>query len=118
MEIARLERARDAARRGAWADAFEAFAAVDHASLTPADLEALADSAWWLSKIDESREARQKAYAGYAGAGDQPAAAFLAVRLCIKHFLRANRPSGQVGSCGHNGICTMNRSASSTDSSR
>ena len=36
----------------------------DPSDLSPQDLEALADAAWWLSKTDESIAARQRAYAG------------------------------------------------------
>jgi DNA-binding CsgD family transcriptional regulator len=86
--IADIERARDAVGRGAWADAYEAFRRVDQFALSPRDLEGLADSAWWLSRIDESISARQRAYTGYGEAGEELQAAACALRLCIEHFLR------------------------------
>ena len=59
-----IERGRDAVARESWAEAYEELAAADPSELSPQDLEALADAAWWLSKTDESIAARQRAYAG------------------------------------------------------
>jgi DNA-binding CsgD family transcriptional regulator len=86
--IADVERARDALRRGSWAEAYEALASLDPSSLTAQDLEGFADAAWWLSKADESMNLRQSAYAAYAAAGEDPPAAGVAVRLCFERFLR------------------------------
>ena len=86
--IADVERARDAVQRESWAEAYGELSAVDPARLGPADLEALADAAWWLSRPDESIATRQRAYAGYVAAGDDPRAAGCAGRLCMEHFLR------------------------------
>jgi ATP/maltotriose-dependent transcriptional regulator MalT len=86
--IADIERARDAVGREAWADAYESFQGLDHLALSPQDLEGLANSAWWLSKIDESIAARQRAYTSYAEAGEELRAAGCALRLCIEHFYR------------------------------
>jgi len=91
-----IDRARDALARDAWAEAFEALHAVDPARLTPQDLEGLADATWWLSRWDESTAARQRAYAGYAAAGEDPQAAFNAVQLCFDHFDRGD-PSVAMG---------------------
>ena len=85
--IADIDRARDAVGREAWAEAYEGLRALDPSRLTPQDLEGLADAAWWLSRIDESIVARQRAYSGYAAAGADPAAS-VAMRLCMEHFLR------------------------------
>jgi ATP/maltotriose-dependent transcriptional regulator MalT len=92
--IADIEKARDAIGRGAWADAYEAFRRLDPVALSPRDLQGLADAAWWLSKIDESIAARQRAYTGYSEAGDDPSAAASALRLCIEHFLRGEPAVG------------------------
>jgi hypothetical protein len=67
--IADLDLARDAVAREAWAEAYAAFQAVDPSTLTPGDLEGLADAAWWLSRMEESIAARQRAYAGQVAAG-------------------------------------------------
>ena len=83
--------ARDAARRESWAGAYEELRALDLAHMKPCDLEALADAAWWLSRSDESIAARQRAYAGYVAAGENPRAAWCAGRLCMEHFFRNER---------------------------
>jgi DNA-binding CsgD family transcriptional regulator len=92
--VADIERARDAVGREAWADAYEAFQGIDHRALSPQDLEGLADSAWWLSRIDESISARQRAYTGYGDAGEELRAAGCALRLCIEHFVRGEPAVG------------------------
>src|SRR5262245_31075601 len=86
--IADIEQARSAAVREAWDEAYAAFGAVDPSTYTPADWRDLADAAWWLGKADESLSARQRAYTGFAAAGDEAAAGAAAGRLCIEHFLR------------------------------
>jgi DNA-binding CsgD family transcriptional regulator len=86
--IADADRARDAASRESWAEAYEGLRALDPASLAPRDLETLADAAWWLSRPDESIAARQRAYAGYVAAGEPARAAWCAGRLCTEHFFR------------------------------
>ena len=76
--IVGADRAWDAARRESWAGAYEELRALDPAHMEPCDLEALADAAWWLSRSDESIAARQRAYAGYVAAGENPRAAWCA----------------------------------------
>jgi DNA-binding CsgD family transcriptional regulator len=86
--IANADRARDAVRRESWAEAYEELRGLDPAGMEPRDLEALADAAWWLSRSDESIANRQRAYAGYVAAGEDPRAAWCAGRLCMEHFFR------------------------------
>jgi DNA-binding NarL/FixJ family response regulator len=83
-----IERARDAIQRESWAEAYGELSTADPADLTPQDLEALADAAWWLSKNDESIAARQQAYGAFGAARDERRAAYHAGRLSIEHFLR------------------------------
>jgi ATP/maltotriose-dependent transcriptional regulator MalT len=83
-----IVQAREALARGAWTEAYEGFGAAGRSQLTAADLEGLADAAWWVSKLDESLDVRQKAYAAYAAAGDDLGAAAVAARLAIEHFVR------------------------------
>ena len=83
-----LVRAREALERNAWTEAYERLRLLDPSKLTARDLEGLADAAWWVSLPDESIAARQKAYAAYAAASEDLAAAFMAVRLCVEHFQR------------------------------
>jgi len=86
--IADIEVARAAVEREAWEEAYEAFGAVDASTYSPEDWRDLADTAWWLGKIDEALSARQHAYTGFAAAGDEASAGWAAGHLCIEHFLR------------------------------
>ncbi|MFE2010740.1 LuxR C-terminal-related transcriptional regulator [Streptomyces sp. NPDC059491] len=68
-----VERARDAAARESWPEAYALLRAHDrHPSpaLTADDLSVLADAAWWSGHVDESVTARLRAHAGYLAAGD------------------------------------------------
>jgi len=89
-----IAEARDAVARESWAEAYRRLRALEPAGLAPRDLEALADAAWWLCRMDESLTVRQRAYAGYADEGDDPAAAEVAVRLCIDRFTRGEAAAG------------------------
>jgi len=86
--IGDIDRARDAIGRESWAEAYEELRTLDPSHLTPQDQEGFSDAAWWLSKTDESITARQRAYSGYAAAGEDQPAAFMAVRLSVEHFDR------------------------------
>jgi ATP/maltotriose-dependent transcriptional regulator MalT len=79
----RLELARAAVRRAAWPEADELFGGLDPARLDPGDLEAMADAAWWTSRLDASIAARTRAYAGYVEAGDRRRAAHSAWFLSV-----------------------------------
>ena len=92
--ISDIDRARDAVGREAWADAYDSFRRCDPSTLAPRDLEGLADSAWWLSKSEESIAARQRAYTSYTETGEELRAAGCALRLCIEHFLRGEPAVG------------------------
>jgi DNA-binding NarL/FixJ family response regulator len=83
-----IERARDAVARESWAEAYAMLREIEPSHLAPADFEGLADATWWLSKVEESIAARQRAYAGYAAEGNDPRAAFMAGRLAVEHFDR------------------------------
>jgi DNA-binding CsgD family transcriptional regulator len=89
-----IERARDAALRESWTEAFEELNLLDPSDLAPPDLEAFADAAWWLSKTEESIAFRQRAHAGYAALGDETRAATMAGRLSIEHFIRGEPAVG------------------------
>ena len=83
-----IEQARDAVARESWVEAYAMLQDIEPSDLGPADLEGLADATWWLSKVDESIAARQKAYAGYAAEANDPRAGFMAGRLAVEHFDR------------------------------
>ncbi len=92
--IAEIEEARDAVARGAWAEAYEAYSSLDPTLLDPSDLEALADAAWWLSRIREGMAFRQKAYAGYVAAGAGTRAAHCAWFLFNDYLFRGEPSVG------------------------
>src|SRR6266550_3628028 len=58
--------ARHAFARHAWREAFDAFAAAQAEHALPVeDLERMAESAWWIGRIDDCIAARERAYAIY-----------------------------------------------------
>jgi hypothetical protein len=65
-----LEQAREAVAHEAWREAYTLLGALAPARLTPDDLDALADAAWWTGRVEESVTARTGAYSGYAAAED------------------------------------------------
>ena len=89
-----IDRAREAASRGDWREAYDELSGLDRGTLAPEDLELLADAAWWLSKRDETIAVRQRAYAGYAAASDDIGAAGMAARLAVEHFGRGDPAVG------------------------
>ena len=78
---------RDAIERNAWDEAFELLQAADEAgTLSAAELEDLARSAWWSGKPETCINARERAFAGYARSDSQKRAAMVAVALAEDHF--------------------------------
>ena len=74
-----------------WQAAFEGFkTAAASAALLPADLEALADSAYWSSHPTEALEAGQGAYAAYLEEGQLGEAASAALRAALLLFVRGD----------------------------
>ena len=74
--------ARAASDRHAWAEAFEAFRAQDAIEpLAGADLELLAESAFFVAQPDVETEAKERAFAAYEVEGDPTRAAYLAINL-------------------------------------
>jgi class 3 adenylate cyclase len=84
-QVLDVNTARSAAARHAWRDAYTAYAGLDEEELTPADLERFADAAWWRGKLDEAIALRERAYAGFAAAGDGLSAARMALTLSSDH---------------------------------
>jgi len=80
-----LETARQAAARHAWRETYDAYSSVDGAELAPADLESFADAAWLTGRLDEAINLRERAYAGFASAGERLSAARLALTLSWDH---------------------------------
>jgi ATP/maltotriose-dependent transcriptional regulator MalT len=89
-----LEGARSALARAAWAEALDAARDVDPATdLVQADrLDIVAESSWWLGRMDDCIDAREQAYAVYEAVGQRRRAGQCAVWLWEHHQLKA-RPS-------------------------
>ncbi|MEU9864048.1 LuxR C-terminal-related transcriptional regulator [Streptomyces sp. NPDC047971] len=100
VEEARVaERARDAAARESWAEAYVLLREADlHPSvaLGPDDLDLLADAAWWAGHVDESVAARLRAHAGYVAAGDHRGAGQVAWWLHFEYRC-LGRPAAAAG---------------------
>ncbi|MFF3397540.1 hypothetical protein ACFYW6_03360 [Streptomyces sp. NPDC002659] len=91
-----IEKAMDAVAREAWADAYAALRELDHDRMGPDDLAALADAAWWTSRVEESIAARTEAYSGYVAAGAARRAGFSAWMLFYE-FQLAGRTAAAAG---------------------
>jgi ATP/maltotriose-dependent transcriptional regulator MalT len=86
-----LEKARQAYDRRDWQAARDGFVAAAAANpLSADDAFALADSAWWLGRVEESLAAGERAYRQYLE-GDRPAqAAMAAIHIAVDLLLRGD----------------------------
>ena len=80
--------AREAAARGDWSLTYALLCGLaDVPDADPDDLDVLADAAWWLCRVAESIEHRQRACAGHAAAGAPRRAAYSAWMVFYEHHL-------------------------------
>jgi class 3 adenylate cyclase len=79
-----LEAGREAAARGAYADAYELLRGVGQ--LTGEDLEHLAEAAYWTGRLDEAIETRERAYTAHLDAGAKAEATRVALRIAADYF--------------------------------
>ncbi|MEU4268277.1 LuxR C-terminal-related transcriptional regulator [Streptomyces sp. NPDC026092] len=94
-----VARARDAAARDAWAEAYVLLTEADRhpsGALSPGDLDLLADAAWWTGHVDESVTARLRAHAAYGAAGDHRGAGAVAWWLHFE-YRSLGRPAAAAG---------------------
>lgn len=56
--------------------------------LTAADLEALAEAAWWTGRLEACISARERAYAAYLSAGEPRKAALMALKVSDDYFAK------------------------------
>jgi class 3 adenylate cyclase len=116
-----LDSARTAAGRDTWREAYEAYSSVESEHLTPADLASFAEAAWWTGKLDEAIALRERAYAGFAAAGDTLKAARVALGLSWDHsgrgafavsqgwFANAERLLGTQAESPEHGLLALTR---------
>lgn len=98
--------AEDTAQRGriafserSWGRALELLATADEGgALTAADLDAYGESAWWMGRLGEAIEVRERAFAAHKAAGDPRRAAATALALAndYSHRLQSPVASGWV----------------------
>ncbi len=67
--------------RGTWVETYDRFSGVDPADLSAEDLEALADAAWLVCRLEDSYVARQQAYRRFLEQHEDRPAARTAWRL-------------------------------------
>ena len=90
---ANAERARVAFTEHNWSEAIELLRAADAGgALTAADLDALGESAWWMGRLGEAIEARERAFAAHSAAGDLSRAAATALALATDYSHRLQSP--------------------------
>jgi class 3 adenylate cyclase len=90
-----VENGREAFGRHAWAEAIEAFMAVDRdGSLSADDVELLGTAFWWAGRPDEATEAFERAFAGYSEAGRPLDAARVAMELAYRALRGLAGPVG------------------------
>ena len=81
-----LDKAREAADRYAWREAFDLFAAADaREPLGPDDLDAMGECAWWIGKMRHCIALRERAHAAYLKQDDVRRAARIAIELSDHH---------------------------------
>lgn len=97
-----LEAAREAWARHDWQECFDAAIACDAANddvVEAERLDLLADAAWWLGRLDDCIDARERAYRLFDSSGDDRRAGQCAVWLYEHHCFRAS-PSVASGWLG------------------
>lgn len=98
MPVTRTEgrSAGEAFERHAWREAFEAYRAMERSvgALDPDDLERMAQAAWWISRIDDCLDARERAYAAFLARGEPHRAAYEAIWLARDNLIRRRQAIG------------------------
>jgi class 3 adenylate cyclase len=83
------EQGRAALARHAWGEALDKLTGADaEGDLSPPDLDAYADAAWWNGRLEQAIELRERAYAAATRAGRPEAAAMVAIKLARDNVYR------------------------------
>ncbi|HSO28653.1 MAG TPA: adenylate/guanylate cyclase domain-containing protein, partial [Candidatus Sulfomarinibacteraceae bacterium] len=123
MPVDPLQAGRDALARHAWPEAFERLSEADRAGrLTGADLERLAEAAFFAAHADAELDIKERAFRAHLADGDQIRAAYLALDLAHHHYFagkesiaagwvrRAEKILGAEGDTYAHGYLTLIRS--------
>ena len=90
---ASADRARVAFAERNWSEAIELLRAADAGgALTAADLDAYGEAAWWMGRLGEAIEVRERAFAEHKAAGDPLRAAATALALANDYSHRLESP--------------------------
>jgi len=85
------DQGRSALARNAWGEALEKLTAADaEGALTPGDLDAYADAAWWNGRLEQAIELRERAYAAATRAGQPDVATTVAIKLARDNLYRSS----------------------------
>src|SRR5919107_3191725 len=81
-ECSLADQGRAALARHAWGEALEKLTQADAAGeLTPTDLDAYADAAWWNGRLEQAIDLRERAYTAATRANTPEAAVIVAIKL-------------------------------------
>jgi len=96
-QAAPVRAARAALGRHEWRSAFDLLTAADaKKGLAPADLELLAEAAWWTGQLPVAMEVRERAFAAALKAGDGFTAVQVALNLARNHVYRLAIPTAKA----------------------
>lgn len=86
------EQGRAALARHAWGEALDKLTQADaEGPLSPVDLDAYADAAWWNGRLEQAIELRERAYAAATRSGEHAAAAaMVAIKLARDNVYRSS----------------------------
>ena len=123
-----LERAREAMEAHDWQGAYDGFVGASAAyELAGADLERLAEAAWWTAHPKECIDALERAYAAYSHEGNSRRAAYVALLLAEQWserlqsaqaagwFQRASRLLEGQPECVEHGYLALAKAMTSSD---
>ena len=85
------EQGRAALARHAWGEALEKLTEADaDGDLSPGDIDAYADAAWWNGRLEQAIELRERAYTAATRAGQPEAAVMVAIKLAADNVYRSS----------------------------
>src|SRR5207237_3420412 len=93
MDRSSAEFGREALARHDWQEAFDALTSADASGeLSAEELVLLADASWWVGRMTDSIDARERAFAAFLKADQPERAAWCAARLATDHVIKGAHP--------------------------
>jgi hypothetical protein len=91
VEPSLVEQGKAALGRHEWPEAYDLMSAGDgRGEVTGADLELYAQASWWIGRLPEAIEIRERAFAAAVTSGDDRSAVFEAISLARDNAFRMN----------------------------